>query len=98
MLAKRQAELRPPGDAAFQISGIVPAAAKGGRHLLAYLVAVNAVDDNRSIPRQVRPPFRYALRSAAQRRNQRPIIGFKTGLAADVDDDRGGSGADQGIE
>jgi len=51
LLAKRQAEIGPAGDAPFEISSINPAAARSGSGLLAYLVAVDAIDDDRSAGR-----------------------------------------------
>src|SRR6516165_4429976 len=87
-LAKRQAELGPPGDASFEIPGVEPAAAKDGRNLLAYFMAVSTVDGNRAARWEMTRPVAYFLWDATQRRDHHVVVHVESGVSADIEKDR----------
>src|SRR6202022_5053795 len=83
--SQRQPELGPSGDAAFEISSIGSGAAKGGRGLLAYLMAMNTIDDDRATARQMTAPLSDVRGGLPHSRHQHPAVGSKSRVTASID-------------
>src|SRR6202022_4112573 len=83
--SQRQPELGPSGDAAFEISSIGSGAAKGGRGLLAYLMAMDTIDDDRATGRQMTAPLSDVGGGLTDSRHEHPVVGSEGRLRASID-------------
>src|SRR5262249_35103443 len=96
--ARRQALLPPPCNAAFEIGSVHASAAEACRHALADLVAVRAIDDDRTAGDQVPGPALDLDGVPAQRADDEAAILAEGFLAANVEQQRRGRSAQTRIQ
>ena len=96
--AAGQTEFGPTGYPALEIPRVDIVGAQRHRDTLAYLMAVDAIDDHRALSGQVSFPCGYLLRVASQRANDDCIIRLERGGSPHIEQHWRTRGADAGIK
>ncbi len=94
LLAQRQPELGPSGNTVFEVAGVEADTPQRDGGLLADLLAVCAIDDDRLVRAEIAGPMTNLTGLAAHGRDQHPVVGVERGGTAHINDERRGGGAE----